>query len=170
MDTFYDRKADRLFVTEPAHPVIASAILAFAVVWAVLCGALPSMETERVWLLLFEAVCVAMTVFLLWAALKTFTEVVVTFDGPGRTLSIVRTRPWRRTEENFGFADIVAVDTRRRLVPDAIGNFIWFAVKYSLEITLAGDRRISLSANGETESDDTVRQAGQLIGAARRRG
>src|SRR5262249_38554105 len=154
MDTFYDRRADRLFVTEAAHPVAAWAILACAAVFVALCVAMPFMEKERGWLLLLEAMCIAFVAFLLFYCMRTFTEVVATFDGKGRSLTVTRTQPWRRTEQIFRFEDIVSVDTVEYASLDGLDYPIGFRWSYRLEITLGDDRPIPLRATDQTESDD----------------
>src|SRR5262245_11080326 len=126
MDTFYDRRTDRLFVTEPAHPVVAGVIVACALAFVAAAMVIPFIETERWGLWLGEALCIAVAVYFLRLAVRACTEVVATCDGPNRTLTIVRTQPWRRTEETIGYADVVAVATRKRIVLDAVDQFIWF--------------------------------------------
>src|SRR5262245_2727197 len=171
MDIYHDRRTDRLFITEPAHPIVAAVIVvALEALFGALCVAMPWIEAERGWLWLFEVVCIMFAAILLRLAVRAFTEVVATCDGPNRTLTIVRTQPWRRTEETIGYADVVAVATRRRIVLDAVDQFIWFSSRYDLEITLADDRKIAFSADNEKQSDDAVRLVGGWLAAARARG
>src|SRR5262245_54075251 len=170
MDTYHDRKADRLFITEPARPIVAAVVFALAALFVALCLAMPWIEAERGWFWLFEAVCIIFAAILLRFAVQTCTELVAICDGPARTLTVVRTRPWRRTEETIGYADVVAVATRKRIVPDAVDQFIWFTSRYDLEITLADDRKIAFPADNEDESDDAVVLVGGWLAAARRRG
>jgi len=170
MDIYHDRRTDRLFITEPAHPIVAAVIVALAALFGALCVAMPWIEAERGWLWLFEVVCIMFAAILLRLAVRAFTEAVATCDGPNRTLTIVRTQPWRRTEETIGYADVVAVATRRRIVLDAVDQFIWFSSRYDLEITLADDRKIAFSADNEKQSDDAVRLVGGWLAAARARG
>jgi hypothetical protein len=163
METFHDRRTDRLFLTEPAHPVAAIVILSFAVMFSALGVALPWLETERGWRWLFAAVCIVLVVVLLRLSVRAFTEMVATFDGRSRTLTVTRTQPWRRTEQAFRFEDVVAVGCRESTALDAVDYVIWFRTDYSLEITLAGDRRMRLRANGKAECDDAVRQVRHLM-------
>jgi len=170
MDTFYDRRADRLFVTEPAHPVVAGIIVACALAFVAVAVVIPFIETERWALYLGVLVCIAVATYFLRLAVRACTEVLATCDGQARTLTVVRTQPWRRMEETIGYADVVAVATRKRIVLDAVDQFIWFTSRYDLEITLADDRKITLSADNENQSDDAVRLVGGWLAAARMRG
>jgi len=170
MDTFYDRRTDRLFVTDPAHPVAAGLIVACALGFVAVAVAIPFIETERWARWLGETLCIAVAVYFMHLAVRACTEVVATCDGQARTLTVVRTHPWRRTEETIGYADVVAVATRKRIVLDAVGHFIWFTSRYDLEIALADDRKITFSADSEKQSDDAVRLVGDWLAAARARG
>jgi hypothetical protein len=167
METFYDRRTDRTFITQTAHPVVASVVLAVAVAFVVLCVAMPFIETDPGgWLWLLEAMCIAFVIFLLRLSVQEFTEIAATFDAVSRTLTVSRTQPWGRTKQTCRYEEIIDVARRKStlIAPDASG-YIWNASLYSLEMTLVSGRRIRLRANTEAECDDAVRQVYRLIRA-----
>jgi hypothetical protein len=167
MDTYYDRTTHRTFVTEPAHPVVAWVIVALAVCSVALPIVIPPRDTPTA--LVVGGVCLAaFAAFLLWMAARAFTEVVATFDGKARSLTVTRTRPWQRTEQTFPYEDIIGVAARENLALNSIDHISWvflvsFRKDYKLEIMLTGGRDIRLRADGETESDEAVKQIHQAM-------
>jgi hypothetical protein len=165
MKTFHDRRTGRTVVTQEAHPVVASVVLAGAIGFVALCVAMPFIEKDPGgWLWLLEAMCIAFVGFLLRMSVQTFTEIVAAFDGNSRTVTVSRTRPWRHAEQIVRYEDVVEVASRTRTIiaPDA-SWFIWVARFHSLVITLADGRRIRLQGDEEAECDEAARQINRLI-------
>jgi hypothetical protein len=160
MQTYHDRGLDRTFVTQPRHPVVGSLLLVMALVFGGLAVAMPYMEKEREWWFWFLlALCLGAAAFLLRMFLEAFTEIVLTFDGRSRTLTVGYTRPWRKTTQTFRFEDIVDVADRRTTIiaPDA-SLYVWVARSWWLDITLADNRRIRLRADNAAEQHDACGQ------------
>jgi hypothetical protein len=164
MHTWHDSSTDRTFITQPAHPVAAGLILALALVFLALCVLTPFIERETFWLWFFAVACIGMAVFLLRMCLEAFTELVLIFDPGSRTLTVQRTRPWRRSEHAYPYQDIVDIVSRRStLVAPDPGLYISVARSYFLEITLSASRRIRLRADGEAECERAASEAWRLI-------
>ena len=165
MQTYHDRATDRTFVTQPQHPVVGSFLLVMAVGFAGLALAMTYVEKEREWWFWFLlSLCVGFAAFLLRMFLEAFTEIVLTFDGKSRTLTVGRTRPWRKMNQIFRFEDIIEVVGRRSTIiaPDA-SLYVWIARSWWFDITLSGNCRIRLRADSEAEQQDAWSQVYRLL-------
>ncbi len=167
MHTFCNRRTARVWVTQPAHRFGASVMLALAILCASVV-AIPLRDPDWV-LWLFAAGGIALAVYCWWWSVLAFTEVVARFDGESRALTVTRTQPWRHREETFPYQEIVAADVRGSTGLDGAGSgdflLLWPKTSYSLEMTLAGGRRIRLRADGEAECYDALREVRALLRA-----
>ena len=116
--------------------------------------ATPYLEKEREWWFWFLlTLCVGFAAFLLRMFLEAFTEIVLTFDGRSRTLTVDRTRPWRKTNQVFRFEDIVdAADRQSTIIAPDASLYVWVARSWWLDITLSSNRRIRLRADSQAET------------------
>jgi hypothetical protein len=104
-----------------------------------------------------------MGIVLLWAIVKVATDVVATFDGATRTVTICRAAPWRTQIETVGF-DAVHVEAQRRTRLFWYGGLNAFQSNYfGIAVILPGERTLWLSDVPEAECYDMCRQVLTLI-------
>ena len=154
MQFFHDRKADRITMIQEAHPIVAWAVIVpFALVVAF--GGVHTWMDEGLAFKLFGLSFFGMAAFLAWLAVFALTEMVATFDGKTRTLTIRRTRPWGESSKAIPFAEIFDV---------VIADF-WVIehIEYRVDILLAGERKVRLRSNGEKEIEAALVDVRRLV-------
>ena len=170
MDSHYEQGTERTVVTEPADPLMAFAVVGFAMLCVVVWIAVWTMGPIRdAWAAITGwVVLVGFVVYLVWVAMRDLTRIVATFDGKVRTLTVTRSGPLRRTEQSFPCKDIVRVATSLELPGTMVKDgfevayrlfLITFRKYHRFQIVLTGGRAIELRANSHAESEEAVRQA-----------
>jgi hypothetical protein len=170
MNSHYDPTTNRIVVTEPADPLMAVAVVGFAVLCVVVWIAVWSMGPIRdAWAAITGwVILVGFAVYLVWVAMRDLTKVVATFDGTARTLTVTRSGLLRRTEQSFPYKDIVRVATGLELPGTMVKDgfelayrlfLITFRKYHRFQIVLTGGRAVELRANSHAESGEAVRQA-----------
>lgn len=154
MQFFHDRKADRITMVQEAHPIVGWAIVVpFALVAAF--GGVHAWMDEGLAFKLFGLFFFGIAVFMAWLAVLALTEMVATFDGKTRTLTIRRTRPWGESSKAIPFAEIF----------DVVTSDFWFIeyIEHRVDILLAGERKVRLRSNGEKEIESALVDVRSLI-------
>jgi hypothetical protein len=152
-----EQHRDTIVVTQPAPALAGVIIVMFAI--ASFAAAYALMWT-------FPGVVLALLlagggIFIIGFGALSITDTVATFDATAQTMTIDRSGLCRHTCDRFGFADILQIATREHTHVNPRNYSLRFT--YKLEITLAGERSVTICANGREECDDAVRRLTQLI-------
>jgi hypothetical protein len=162
MNLFHDRRTDRLILRQETHPIVAALALVFALAcFAASIFILRADNDVVAWL--FAGFMVAGGLYLVWNSVLLMTEIVATFDGAARTLSIRRRRPWQATSHDVGFDKVAHVEAMDRNRWTGRGIALARETYYGIEIALADDRRYWMSETTESECRDMARQIMTMI-------
>jgi hypothetical protein len=160
---FHDRRGDRMILRQP-NSLIAAAVIgvfSFAVLVFLLVMALRDGSAGLFWFVL--VLCLGMAALFAWLIAKVATDVVATFDGGTRTVTIRRIAPWRTQTETLAFDDVyVEAQERSQLIWYGGINFSSRRY-YGIAISLPRERTLWLSPAPETECYDMARQVMTLI-------
>ncbi len=144
MQIFHDRKADRITIVQEAHRILAWVLLAPMGAFFAVLGVYSWFAAEYGAGLL-AVLCAASAVAMLWLAAWAMTEIVATFDGPTRVLTVRRERPWGTSSQAIAFADVYDLELTE----------VWMieAIDHRLDIRLAGEGRVRLRFNAGDRDD-----------------
>jgi len=132
MQIFRDSRADQIIVIQEAHPIIG---------WGVVVPLGVALVALGIWsgLVIAAAILAITAVFMLWLAAWVLTEIVATFDGKARSLTVRHERPWGSSSEPIDFARVYDLELTE----------VW-AIDHTyprFDIILEGQRRIRLRVN-----------------------
>ena len=148
MNIFHDRKNDRILVVQVGYPIVAwAAVFPFGVFFAG-AGIYAWMEDGDFVSKLLVLICFASAAAFFWMTPWAATEIVATFDGKTRTLSIARKRPWGTSHEVVSFDDVFDVVTASFMLLDSRENRV--------DILLSGERRVRLRSTGAKEIENAL--------------
>jgi hypothetical protein len=157
------RDGNTIVVTQPALRFGAALLLVLGIGCFVGARAVLR-ETPDFVGFLFATLVAGVGIYLLRHSLLVVTEIAARFDGGARTLTIQRSRPWRKTSQSVGFGDIADIATRERGQLNVRRAMLRFY--HGLEITLIGRHSVWMTANGRAECDEAARQLARLVWAS----
>ena len=154
MEIFIDKKADRIVLTQVAHPFVAWGLL-LPMNATIAVGAAAALRDGGIVLVLLAAASLAAAFWLARLTIWIATEAVAAFDGAGRALTITWSRPWGETKQVIAFPD----------VHDVVAVEIWLpdGKDHRVDIMLAGERKVRLRSNGGKIVDDALDQVRRMI-------
>lgn len=162
MNLFHDRREDRLILRQPEQR-LGAAILFIMAIGCFVGPVFVLRENADAVAWLLAALLVLVGIYCLWNGIKAITEVVATFDGGTRMLTIRRTRPWRAASQSVAFDDVFDVATQARTRWTGHTGIPFPETYYGIEIALAGERKVWMHESAESECDSMARQVLAMI-------